>query len=90
MEKNDQLAQELEQCRTQLTAATTDLEKFRKASSGNISLHRETKNDMPTVLKLLLCLITGSSDQLEEKLKAAQTSEKEAKRQHAAGERILT
>ena len=45
---------------------------------------------MPAVLKLLLCLITGSSDQLEEKLKAAQTSEKEAKRLHAAGERVLT
>ena len=45
---------------------------------------------MPAVLKLLLCLITGSSDQLEEKLKAAQTSEKEAKRQHATGECVLT
>ena len=34
--------------------------------------------------------IIGSSDQLEEKLKIAQEGEKEAKRQHAAGERVLT
>ena len=54
MEKNDLLAQELEQCRTQLTDGTTELEKFKKASSGNISLHQETKNDTPVVLKQLL------------------------------------
>ena len=54
MEKADLLAQELEQCRTQLTAATTELEKFKKASSGNISLHREKKIYMPAVLQLLL------------------------------------
>ena len=54
MEKNDLLAQELEQCRTQLTDATTQLEKFKKASSGNISLHQETKNYTPAVLQLLL------------------------------------
>nr|XP_040251674.1 tropomyosin-2-like [Aegilops tauschii subsp. strangulata] len=65
MEKYDLLAQELEQCRTQLTPATTELEKFKKASSG-------------------------SSDQLEEELKAVQVSEREAKRQHAAGERVFT
>ena len=35
-------------------------------------------------------LITGSSDQLEEQLKVAQAGEKEAKRLHAAGERVLT
>ena len=34
--------------------------------------------------------IIGSSDQLEEKLKIAQEGEKEAKRQHSAGERVLT
>ena len=34
--------------------------------------------------------IIGSSDQLEEKLKIAQEGEKEAKRQHAAGERVQT
>ena len=34
--------------------------------------------------------IIGSPDQLEEKLKIAQEGEKEAKRQHAAGERVLT
>ena len=34
--------------------------------------------------------IIGSSDQLEEKLKIAQEGKKEAKRQHAAGERVLT
>ena len=34
--------------------------------------------------------IIGSPDQLEEKLKIAQEGEKEAKRQHAAGERLLT
>ena len=84
------LAQELEKCRTQLYTVIAELEKLKKASSGKFSLHRETKNDMTTVLKLLLCVITGSLDQLEEKLKAAQTSEKEAKRQHAAGERVLT
>ena len=33
--------------------------------------------------------IIGSPDQLEEKLKIAQEGEKEAKRQHAAGERVL-
>ena len=34
--------------------------------------------------------IIGSPDQLEKKLKIAQEGEKEAKRQHAAGERVLT
>ena len=34
--------------------------------------------------------IIGSHDQLEEKLKIAQEGEREAKRQHAAGERVLT
>ena len=34
--------------------------------------------------------IIGSLDQLEEKLKIAQEGEKEAKRQHAAGEHVLT
>ena len=33
--------------------------------------------------------MTGSSDQLEEKLKTALAGEKEAKRLHAAGERVL-
>ena len=35
-------------------------------------------------------LIIGSPDQLEKKLKIAQEGEREAKRQHAAGERVLT
>ena len=35
-------------------------------------------------------LLTGSVDQLREKLKITQASEQEAKRQHAAGERVLT
>ena len=35
------------------------------------------------------CII-GSPDQLEEKLKIAQEGEKEAKRLHATGERVLT
>ena len=39
---------------------------------------------------ILLLIITGSSDQLEEKLKTAQAGEKEGKRLHAAGERVLT
>ena len=34
--------------------------------------------------------IIGSSDQLEEKLKIAQEREREAKRQHAVGECVLT
>ena len=34
--------------------------------------------------------IVGSPDQLEEKLKIAQEGEKEAKRLHAASERVLT
>jgi len=34
--------------------------------------------------------IIGSPDQLEKKLKIAQEGEREAKRQHAAGERVLT
>ena len=34
--------------------------------------------------------IIGSPDQLEEKLKITQEGEKEAKRLHAAGERVLT
>ena len=33
--------------------------------------------------------LTGSADQLREKLKIAQAGEEEAKRQHAAGERVL-
>ena len=38
---------------------------------------------------ILLYLIIGSSGQLGEKLKTAQAGEKEAKRLHAADERIL-
>ena len=34
--------------------------------------------------------IIGSPDQLEKKLKIAQEGEKEAKRQHATGEHVLT
>ena len=34
--------------------------------------------------------IIGSPDQLEKKLKIAQEGEREAKRQHATGERVLT
>ena len=34
--------------------------------------------------------MAGSSDRLKEQLKAAQEGEKEAKRQHAVGERVLT
>ena len=34
--------------------------------------------------------VIESPDQLEEKLKIAQEGEREAKRQHAAGERVLT
>ena len=34
--------------------------------------------------------VIGSPDQIEKKLKIAQEGEKEAKRQHAAGERVLT
>ena len=34
--------------------------------------------------------LIGSVDQLREKLKNAQAGEQEAKRQHAAGERVLT
>ena len=41
MEKNDLLAQELEKCQTQLNAVTAELEGFKKAPSGNMSLHRE-------------------------------------------------
>ena len=88
-EKNDLLAQELEKCRTQLTAITAELEKSKKASSGNIPLHREIIMVYQLVLILFLILI-GSSNQLEVKLKAAQTGKKEAKRLHAAGERVLT
>ena len=36
-----------------------------------------------------VCVI-GSLDQLEEKLKITQEGEREAKRQHAAGEHVLT
>ena len=39
MEKNNLLAQELEKCWTQLTAATAELEESKKASSGDVSLH---------------------------------------------------
>ena len=42
------------------------------------------------MLITIVDLIIGSSDQLEEKLKIAQAGEKEAKKLHAAGERVLT
>ena len=38
MEKNNLLSQELEKCRTQLTAATAEVEKTKKASPGNVPL----------------------------------------------------
>ena len=40
-EKNNLLSQELEKCRTQLATATAELEKSKKAVSGNDTLHRE-------------------------------------------------
>ena len=40
MERNTQLAQELEKCQRRLLAANAELEKY-KASPGNISLYRE-------------------------------------------------
>ena len=36
-----ELSQELEQCWTQLNAATAELKEFKKASPGNIPLQRE-------------------------------------------------
>ncbi len=54
MEKNDLLAQELEKCQTQLIAATAELDNSRKASSGNMSLHRETIIIYQLVFILLL------------------------------------
>ena len=41
-------------------------------------------------INTIVFTMAGSSDQLEEKLKATQMSKKEAKRQHVAGERVLT
>ena len=40
-EKNNLLSQELEKCQAQLTAATTELEKPKKAASGNVPLYQE-------------------------------------------------
>ena len=39
MDKNTQLSQELEECKTQLRAAVAKLEESLKASSGNICLN---------------------------------------------------
>ena len=41
IEKTTLLAQELEKCQSQLIAANAELEKSKKASPGNVSLHRE-------------------------------------------------
>ena len=87
--KNGLLAQELEQCRAQLNAATAELENFKKASSGNIPLHRGMIIVYNCTNIVADCII-GSPDQLEEKLKIAQEGEREAKRLHATGERVLT
>ena len=40
-EKNTLLTQELEKCQRQLSAANAELEKSKKASPGNVSLHIE-------------------------------------------------
>ena len=40
-EKNNLLSQELEKCQTQLASATAELEKSKKAVSGNVPLYRE-------------------------------------------------
>lgn len=37
MEKNSLMSQELEKCQTQLTVATTKLEKSKEAPPGNVS-----------------------------------------------------
>ena len=42
-EKNNLLSEELEKCQTQLASATAELEESKKASPGNVSLHREKK-----------------------------------------------
>ena len=41
-EKNTLLTQELEKCRSQLSTTNAELEKSKKASPGNVSLHRQT------------------------------------------------
>ena len=40
-EKNNLLSQEMEKCQAELTKATAELEKSKKAASGNVSLYRE-------------------------------------------------
>ena len=54
MEKNSLLSQELEICQTQLTAATTELEKSKEAPPGNVSPHQKKYNHIPVIL-ILLC-----------------------------------
>ena len=54
MEKNSLLSQELEKCRTQLTMATAELEKFKEALPGNVSPHQKKYNHIPVIL-ILLC-----------------------------------
>ena len=86
------LSQELEKCRTQLNAVTDELEKSKKAPAGNVDYCPEN-----TILcsacfnrSIVVFTATGSSDQLEEKLRAAQADKQHAERQEAAGQRILT
>ena len=85
-EKNNLLSQELEKCRTQLAVATAELEKSKKASPGNVPLHRENIIVYQQYQKLFVHPMAGSLDQLKEALQVAQ----EAKRQQAMGDRVLT
>ena len=47
-------------------------------------------NHIPVILTLLCFCLTEAVEQLREKLQDAQAGEQEAKRQHAASERVLT
>ena len=47
------LSQELEKCRTQLTAVTAELGKSKEAPPGNVLLHPEKYNHIPVMLILL-------------------------------------
>ena len=86
------LSQELENCRTQLTAVTAELEKSKETQTGNVHYCPENIIIYQQCFYNKHCCINdaGSPDQLEERLKAAQADKQHAERQEAAGQRVLT
>ena len=91
MEKNTQLTQELEECKTRLKAVVAGLEEPQKASSGNTCLDNRICKDVPVIYSAWFINLTKDfADNHGENPKIVKDEETHVRRQLKAGERVLT